>query len=85
VGSDKSKNFTTKSLYRFLTHRGVVIANSKSIRKTKLPLKIKVFVWQLSNNKLQAAVSLKKRCCFQTGLERGHSFVAFVGWVGGGG
>jgi hypothetical protein len=54
---DKSKSFTTKSLYRFMTHRGVVIANSQSIWNTKLPLKIKIFLWQLSNNKLQAAVS----------------------------
>jgi hypothetical protein len=57
---DKSKNFTTKSLYRFLNHRGVIIANSKNMWKTKLPLKVKIFVWQLSNNKLQEAVSLKK-------------------------
>jgi hypothetical protein len=71
---DKSKNFTTKSLYRFLNHRGVIIANSKNMWKTKLPLKVKIFVWQLSNNKLQAAVSLKKRgwkgdihCCLCEG------------------
>jgi hypothetical protein len=48
---DKSKSFTTKSLYRFMIHRGVVIANSQSIWNTKLPLKIKIFLWQLSNNK----------------------------------
>jgi hypothetical protein len=71
---DKSKNFTTKSLYRFLNHRGVIIANSKNMWKTKLPLKVKIFVWQLSNNKLQEAVSLKKRgwkgdihCCLCEG------------------
>jgi hypothetical protein len=56
---DKSKSFTTKSMYTFMTHRGVVIANSQSIWNTKLPLKIKIFLCQLSNNKLQAAVSLK--------------------------
>jgi hypothetical protein len=57
---DKSKNFTTKSLYRFITHRGVCIADARSIWKTKLPLKIKVLIWQLHNNKLQTAVELKK-------------------------
>jgi hypothetical protein len=58
---DKSKNFTTKSLYRFITYRGVGVANAKNIWKTKLPLKIKVFLWQISNNKLQTATELKKR------------------------
>jgi len=44
--------------------------------KTKLPLKIKVFLWQLSHNKLQSAVALKKRgwkgdpyCCLCGRLE----------------
>jgi hypothetical protein len=32
-----------------MTHGGVVIANSQSIWNTKLPLKIKIFLWQLSN------------------------------------
>jgi hypothetical protein len=41
---EKSKNFTTKSLYRFITHRGVGVANAKNIWKTKLPLKINVFL-----------------------------------------
>jgi hypothetical protein len=50
---EKSKKFTTKSLYRFITHRGVRLDNSKNIWKTKLPLKIKVFLWQVANNRLQ--------------------------------
>jgi hypothetical protein len=60
-GLGKSKIFTTKSLYRFITNRGVVIAEKESIWKTKLPLKIKIFLWQLANNKLQASTVLKKR------------------------
>jgi hypothetical protein len=39
----------------------VVIAEKESIWKTKLPLKIKIFVWQLTSNKLQAAAVLKKK------------------------
>jgi len=73
---DKSRNFTTKSLYRFSTHRGVCVKNSDNLWKTKLPLKIKVFLWQLSHNKLQSAVALKKRgwkgdpyCCLCGRLE----------------
>ena len=58
---DCSKSFTTKSLYRFRTHRGVCISASQDVWRTKLPLKIKIFFWQLQHNKLQVAASLKKR------------------------
>jgi hypothetical protein len=67
---DKSKQFSTKSLYRFLSHRGVSMPISRDTWKTKLPLKIKVFLWQLSNDKLPTTCNLKKkawkgdiRCC----------------------
>jgi len=42
---DNSKSFTTKSLYRFITHRGVCIPIAEDVWKSKLPLKIKVFLW----------------------------------------
>ena len=58
---DSSKAFTTKSLYRFITHTGVFIPASEDVWKSKLPLKIKVFMWQLQHNKLQVATSLKNR------------------------
>ena len=34
---------------------------SEDVWKSKLPLKIKIFMWQLKYNKLQVATSLKKR------------------------
>ena len=58
---DSSKNYSTKSLYRFLTHRGVRLPDSDNVWRTKLPLKIKIFLWQLKHDKLQVAMSLKKR------------------------
>jgi len=58
---EKSKSFTTKSLYKFLMHRGVQVKDAENIWKTSLPMKIKVFLWQLSLNKLQSAVTLKRR------------------------
>ena len=58
---DRSKCFSTRSLYRFITHRGVCVRNSENFWRTKLPLKIKVFIWQLSHNKLQSGVALKHR------------------------
>jgi len=49
---DKSKTFTTKSLYSFLTHRVVCVREGDSVWKAKVPLKIKFFLWQVDNNKL---------------------------------
>lgn len=67
---EAKRNFTTKSLYRFLTDGGVSSRVAGIIWKSKLPLKIKFFLWQISNNKLQVAVNLAKkrwkgsvRCC----------------------
>jgi hypothetical protein len=58
---DKSNQYTTKSLYHFLTHGGVRDQLCIMIWKCKIPLKIKVFLWQLFHDKLQAAVVIKKR------------------------
>ena len=59
---DKSKFFTTRSLYRFLAHGGIIDQQAKVFWKCKLPMKKKkVFVWQLCHKKLQSAMSLKKR------------------------
>jgi len=58
---DCSKSFTTKSLYRFITPRGVCISASQDVWRTKLPLNITIFFWQLQHNKLQVVASLKKR------------------------
>jgi hypothetical protein len=53
--------FTTKSLYRFLTNRGVISRVAGFIWKCKFPLKIKFFLWQAFNNKLHVTKSLAKR------------------------
>ena len=58
---EKSKIFTTKILYKFLMHGGAQVKDAENISKTSLPMKIKVFLWQLSLNKLQSAVTLKRR------------------------
>jgi hypothetical protein len=57
---DSSKSFTTKPLNRFITHRGACIPASDDVWKSKLPLKINVFMWRLQHNKLQVAASLKR-------------------------
>ena len=56
-------NFTTKSLYRFITNRGVISRVAGYIWKCKIPLKINFFLWQVFNNKLQVAKSLSQNGC----------------------
>ena len=89
----ENKTFTTKSLYSCLTNRGVLIKNSDNVWRVKLPLKIKVFLWQIDNNKLPTAHALKQRgwkgssSCFLCGKVGLHhifiecSFARFI-WCG---
>jgi hypothetical protein len=58
---DNSSRFTTKSLYRFRTDGGVKSPVYKKIWYCKVPLKIKVFLWQIYNGKIQAAAVLEKK------------------------
>jgi hypothetical protein len=58
---NKNNQFSTKSLYRFLTDRGVSSRIEGYIWKSKIPLKIKFFLWQAFNNKLQVAQNLVKK------------------------
>lgn len=67
---EKSKTFTTKSLYRFLSSRGMPSKVAGFIWKCKIPLKIKFFLWQIFNNKLPVWQSLIRmgwkgdgKCC----------------------
>ena len=52
---------TTKSMYRWFLHRGVVNKRLQGVWKSKLPMKLKVFLWQIFHNKLQTGVKLKKK------------------------
>lgn len=58
---EKKGHFTTRSLYRFMTHGGLSNRIAGHLWKCKLPLKIKLFLWQLVNNKLQCAFNLSKK------------------------
>ena len=58
---EKSGRFTTKSMYRWFLHRGVLNKRLCRIWKCRLPMKIKVFLWQISNNRLPTGAELKKR------------------------
>jgi hypothetical protein len=73
---EKSKTFTTKSLYRFLTNRGMPSKVAGFIWKCKIQLKINFFLWQTFNNRLPVGQSLIRRgwkgndkCCVWGVLE----------------
>jgi hypothetical protein len=60
---EKSGQFTARSLYRFLSHGGggVIRRRMKEIWRAKLPLKIRIFLWQMANDRLPTVEQLKKR------------------------
>ena len=60
AGPWKSQVFTTKLMYRWFLHRGVN-NRLRRICKSKLPMKLKVFLWLISHNRLQTGAELKKR------------------------
>jgi hypothetical protein len=58
-GLSPRKKSTTSSLYKFLTSGGVSCRMAKKIWKCKIPLKIKVFVWKVLQDRVQTAQQLK--------------------------
>ena len=60
-GLEKRGIYSVRSLYRQLKFGGVISRRMKEVWRAKLPLKVKVFVWQMFHDRLQTAVQLKKR------------------------
>jgi hypothetical protein len=58
---EKCGEFSTASLYRELTFTGIINKWMMNIWRAKLPLKIKKFLWQVCNDKVQSAEQLKKK------------------------
>jgi hypothetical protein len=58
-GLTTSKLFATRSLYRFMTNGGMDSKMARKIWKCKIPLKIRVFLWQTFQNKVQTSLQLK--------------------------
>lgn len=58
---EKSACFSTKSLYYYLTQGGVTDKRNEIMWICKIPLKVKVFLWQAVHDKLQTVVTLVKR------------------------
>ena len=53
--------YTVKSFYNIINFRGVSPGNSISIWNIKVPLRIHIFLWLVSNNKLLTRDNLQKR------------------------
>lgn len=62
-----SGQFSVKSLYAKLT-KGPTLAISRGIWQVRIPLKIKVFLWQIFRNKLPTSVNIAKRHGPSSGL-----------------
>lgn len=58
---EKSAKFSTKCLYNCLTNGGVSDKVNDLLWKCKIPLKVKVFLWQAFHSKLETVVALVKR------------------------
>jgi hypothetical protein len=58
---EKSKKFSTRSMYRYITFAGVVDVRMMEIWNTKIPLKVKIFLWMAWHDRIQTTHQLKKR------------------------
>ena len=68
--------YSIKSFYKFVNFRGVLPISSPAIWKIKIPPRIQIFLWLLTNNKLLTRDNLCKRqnvddltCVFCNGQE----------------
>jgi hypothetical protein len=84
---EKSGDFSTASLYQEFTFPGMENKWMWNIWKACLPLKIKIFLWQVCNDKIQSAEQLRKRnwtgpleCKLCCGLESTEHIFCNVWW-----
>jgi hypothetical protein len=66
---EKSGEFSTATLYRELTFTRIINKWMMNILRAKLPLKIKIFLWQVCNDKVQSAEQLKKKLSWSFGVQ----------------
>jgi hypothetical protein len=58
---ERTKKYSVRSLYRWMTSRGMIDRHMLLIWKCNIPLKVKVFMWMASHDRIQCAVQLKKK------------------------
>jgi hypothetical protein len=69
---EKSGQYKTRSMYRFLIHRGVLNMHMRRVWKARLPMKLKVFMWQVFQDKLQTGGNLRN------GIGKGMETIWYV-------
>jgi hypothetical protein len=57
---EKSGVYSVKSMYRSLTHRGVINKRMRELWKSKLPMRIKTFMWLVCQGRIQSGKMLKR-------------------------
>ncbi|KAG2553601.1 hypothetical protein PVAP13_9KG460127 [Panicum virgatum] len=73
---ERSNCYSTRSMYCFLTFRGVVNKRFQQLWRSKLPLKLKVFMWMALQGRLPSGMALKEK---KNG--RGIIDAAYVGYL----
>lgn len=58
---DKKGEYTTRSMYRNMVHRGCINRRAQKLWKSKMPNKLKVFLWQAFQDRLPTKVEMKKK------------------------
>jgi len=58
---ENSGQYTSRSMYRFLSYRGVVNKRMEKLWHTKLPLKLKIFMWLAIQGRIQTGAALKQK------------------------
>lgn len=58
---EKSNKFSTRSLYKLMTSGGVVDSGMMVIWKCNIPLKVKIFLWMATHDRIQCGGSAEKK------------------------
>lgn len=58
---ERTNKYSSRSLYRLMTTGGIVDRHMMLIWKCNIPLKVKIFMWMASHDRIQCAVQLKKK------------------------
>jgi hypothetical protein len=58
---EKLGKYSTRSMYRYITFAGVVDVRMMEIWNSKIPLKVKIFLWMAWHDRIQTTQQLKTR------------------------
>jgi len=58
---ENSGQYTSRAMYRFLSYGGVVNKRMEKLWHTKLPLKLKIFMWLAIQGRIQTGAALKQK------------------------